>query len=307
MKMNRTVGVLLGVLLMVTGVANGQTPMLTKPSVTVEATPALWKVKGAKGTVYLFGTVHVMKKDVQWETAKVKDALDGSGTLWLEIADTGADAQAKLMPVVRSLGMDAAHPLSTKISKEDVATLDATMKTMGASEAAVEPMQPWLVYMTLAILPTVQAGYDPTSGVDHMLQVEATTAKKPIRGFETGEEQMHVLADMPQDQQVAMLHLELSELPDGVKKTNEMVAAWEKGDVEKIARMENDDEKEKIPQLYQRLLVDRNVAIAHTISGILKDPASGTVFVAIGAAHLAGPDSIQKLLEKDGFVAERVE
>lgn len=293
-------------LLMVVGVA-GARSTVAQGTAEVEVTPALWKVKGAKGTVYLFGTVHVMKKDVHWETAKIKEALDSSGTLWLEIADTGTDAMAQLRPVVMSLGMDAAHPLSTKISKDDVGKLDAAMKTMGASEAALEPMQPWLVFMTLSILPTVQAGYDPTSGIDHMLQVEATAAKKPIKGFETGEQQMHVLADMPQEQQVAMLHQELAELPEGVKKTNEMVAAWEHGDVEKIAAMENDEERAKNPALYQRLLVNRNIAISGTIAGMLKDPATGTVFVAIGAAHLAGPDSIQKMLEKDGYVAERVE
>ncbi len=274
----------------------------------VVANPAMWKVKGVHGTVYLFGTVHVMKPDVHWETPKVKAAFDASSMLWLEIADTGEAAQKAMQPLVLSLGLDAQHPLSTKISKEDVAALDTAFKGMGAAgEAQVEPMQPWLVYLTLSILPAVQAGYDPASGIDHVLQVEAEAAHKPVKGFETAEEQLHFIADFPQAQQVALLHETLQELPKSVQKTNAMVTDWEQGNVDKIAAMENGEIKAKHPELYQKLLVSRNEKIADTIAGMLKDPATGTVFVAVGAAHLAGPDGLQKMLEKKGFVAVREE
>jgi uncharacterized protein YbaP (TraB family) len=274
---------------------------------TVQATPALWKMKGEKGTVYLFGTVHVMKKEIHWETAKIADALKSSGTLWLEIDDTTDAGMAKLRPTIMQIGLDQAHPLSTKLTKEDLAALGAAMAKMGATEAQVEPMQPWLVYLTLSVLPIVQAGYDPASGIDRVLQAEAVAAGKPVKGFETAEQQLHFMADFPQTDQVAMLHEELSELPDAVEKTNEMVVDWEKGDVEKIAAMENDDMMKKEPALYKKLLVDRNAAIAGTIAGMLKDPSTGTVFVAVGAAHLAGPDSILKMLSVKGFPAERVQ
>jgi len=274
----------------------------------VQATPAMWKVKGVHGTVYLFGSVHVMKPGVHWETPKVEAAFTQSGVLYTEIADAGEDAMKAMQPLVLSLGMDAEHPLSTKISKEDAAALDAALKKMGApGESAVDGMQPWLVYLSLSILPAVQAGYDPASGIDMVLQKEAKAAGKPVKGFETGEEQLHYIADFPQAEQVALLHETLEELPSSVEKTNEMVVDWEQGKVEKIAGMENDDLKAKHPDLYAKLLVSRNEKMADTIAGMLKDPAGGTVFVAVGAAHLAGPDSIQKMLEKSGFAAVREE
>jgi uncharacterized protein YbaP (TraB family) len=292
--------------------AQGEPPkvetMAPAASAGTEATPAMWVVKKGPTTVYLFGTVHVMKKDVHWETAKFEAAFKASPTLYLEIADIGPEAQAAMRPMIMKMGMDADHPLSEKISKEDVALLDTEMKSLGApGETVVDKMQPWLVYLTLSVLPAMQAGYDPASGIDPALQKMATAAGKKIDGFETAEEQVHYLADFPQAEQVALLHEELEDLPKSVDKTNEMVADWEHGDVAKIAAMENDDLKAKHPELYQKLLVDRNVAIARKVEGILKDPASGTVFVAIGAAHLAGPDSIQKMLEKDGFESERVD
>ncbi len=274
----------------------------------VKAQPAMWKVQGTHGTVYLFGSVHVLKPNVHWETDKVAGAFKKSGTAYFEIADIGADAQKAMMPMIQQLGLDPQHPLSTKISKDDVAKLDSSLKAMGAEgEAGFEPMQPWLVYLTLSVLPAVKAGYDPTSGVDVMLQKEAATQGKTVKGFETAEEQMHYLADFPQKQQVELLHEALDELPTSVEKLNETVTDWEKGDVEKITALEDGEMKSKHPDLYQKLLVDRNAKISATLAGLLKDPGTGTVFVTVGAAHLAGPDSIIAMLEKQGFSATREE
>ncbi len=297
----------------IAGAARGQGELLKvetmgPPSDGFDATPALWKVQGVRGTVYLFGTVHVMKKDVRWETPIIAAALKSSGTLWLEISDVSDAAMKAMQPLILRLGVDVAHPLSTKLTKEDVAALDTAVKGMGyPGEAAVEPLQPWVVYLLLSALPLQAAGYEATSGIDRALQTEAAAAGKPVKGFETTEEQLHSLSDLPQADQVEMLHEELKDLPNGVRKTHEMVDDWERGDMEKIAAMEDDEMRQKEPGLYAKLLVNRNLRIADKLANILKDPATGTVFAAIGAAHLAGPDSVLKMLEKQGFVAARVQ
>ncbi len=302
------------VLAAVTGFAQTPAPAKDTPAApaasaaTIEAVPALWKVKGAHGTVYLFGSVHVMKPNVHWETAKVKDALTGSDTLYLEIAGMDDDSIKAAQPEIMTLGVDQAHPLSTKISKEDVTLLDEAVKSMGIpGEQAMEPMQPWLAYLTISVVPMVKAGYDPKSGIDKLLETEAKGENKPVKGFETMSEQMHYFADMPQPMQVELLHQSLVDMPKSVAEIDNMVADWSKGDVDGISKIENDEMKTKSPELYQKLLVDRNKRFADTLAGVLKDPATGTVFVTIGAAHLAGPDSVQKMLETKGYSAERVE
>lgn len=273
-----------------------------------EATPAMWKVKGVHGTVYLFGTVHVMRPEVHWETAKVKEALKGSDTLYLEIEDVGEAAMQKMQPLIMEIGVDAAHPLSTKISKEDVALLDAAAKSLGAPGAdAFEPMKPWLVDATLEMLPAMKAGFDPKMGVDATLQAEAKAQGKPIKGFETAEGQMKVLAGFTDAEQVAMLHDTLVDMPKAADKLNEMLADWTTGDVEKIAALDDADMRVKHPAMYEKVLVKRNVGFADAIGGLLKDPATGTVFAAVGAGHLAGPDSVIKDIEKMGYKVERVE
>jgi uncharacterized protein YbaP (TraB family) len=281
---------------------------VSSPAVATVATPAMWQVKGAHGTVYLFGSVHVMKKGVDWETAKVKAALKSSDVLYLEVADLDPEGIKAMQPMILQMGMDVEHPLSTKISKADVDLLDAAVKKLGGpGEATFEPFQPWLAYLTLSVLPSVQAGYEPDSGIDQKLLAEAKAEGKPVKGFETAEEQLHFLADFPQAEQVQLLHQTLVDLPKSGSEMDEMVADWTKGDVEKIGSLENDEMKTKYPALYAKLLVKRNEHFADVLAGVLKDPATGTVFVAIGAAHLAGPDSVVKMLAAKGFVATRVE
>jgi uncharacterized protein YbaP (TraB family) len=271
---------------------------------TIVANPAIWRVKGAHGTVYLFGSIHVMKPNVAWENEKVKAALEASDVLYLEVADL--DDQAAAAPLAMQFGIDSEHPLSTKISKDDVALLDAAAKSAGLpGEAMFEPMRPWLVSMTLSVLPMLKAGYQPTSGIDMKLLAESKKDQRPVKGFETMTDQIHMVADVPEEEQAKMLHKDLVELDQSTAQTNEMVAAWEHGDVEKIGKINNEELATKYPDEYKRIVVERNQKWVATLEGLLKDPAAGTAFVAVGAAHLAGPDSVIKLLEKDGWKVER--
>lgn len=267
------------------------------------ASPALWKVQGPHETIYLFGTVHVLRPDVQWQTKKFSEAFSKSDALYLEVAKL--DDMAAVQPLIMQLGMDAQHPLSTKITAQDNAALDKAVKAMGMpGEQMMEPMQPWMAYLTLSVLPMVKAGYSPTAGVDVTLAKMAKDQGKPVMGFETMDQQLHYLADLPQAQQVTLLHDELADLPDGVSQMNQVVSAWEKGDVETIAKYENQSFS-KSPELFKRLVVERNSRFADELATLLASEKPGTVFVAIGAAHLAGPDSVQKDLEAKGYKVTR--
>jgi uncharacterized protein len=279
-------------------------PPAAQASAKQTATPAMWRVKGVHGTVYLFGSVHVMKPEVEWQAGKVKAAFDASDLLYLEIANL--DDMAAAQPLLMQYGLDPEHPLSSKLSQEDVAALDSAVKAIGMpGESMIEPMRPWLVSMTLSVLPMVKAGYSPNSGIDMLLLSQTKQGKKKVKGFETLEDQVHLMADVPEAEQISMLHKDLAELEKSTAQMNELVAAWEKGDVEKIGAIDNEELATKYPAVYKRMVVDRNTHWADTLNGVLKDPKTGTVFVAVGAAHLAGPDSVIKMLEKDGWKVER--
>jgi hypothetical protein len=264
-----------------------------------QAEPALWVVKGPHATVYLFGSVHALKKDEPWRSAKIDAAIQQSGSLWLEIPNV-EDTKA-LQPLVLQLGLDQEHPLSTKLTKDQLALLDKIAKSVNipGGETALEPLKPWLAAVMVSVAPMMQAGFDVHSGVEEVLQPEFDKANKPVKGFETAEQQLHFFADLPEKEQLDFLNSELSDFDQSADKFKRTIAAWYAGDETALDQLFSADFRDKYPNLYQILIVKRNQDFASQIDGLLK--GNGTVFVAIGAGHLVGRDGVPAMLEKMGY------
>lgn len=265
------------------------------------AEPALWKAQGPRATVYLFGTVHVLKPDTVWRSPKIDAAFQASRSLTEEVVD--ADDPAAAQPLIQKYGSDPAHPLSSKLDAAGRAKLAAVIAPYGLTPAQLEPLRPWLASLTLSILPLARAGYDPKSGVDVKLKALAAEQHKPLEGFETLAQQIHFFADLPQALETDYLLDTLDEASKGTRELDDLVAAWSAGDVDRIGALLNADMREKYPELYRILLVQRNAAFARQIETLLK--GEGTYFVAVGAAHLAGGDSVLADLARDGVKVER--
>jgi hypothetical protein len=269
-------------------------------SLPASAEPALWKVQGPHATVYLFGTVHVLKSTTQWRSPKIQAAFDAAGTLWEEVpdADNAAGAQALIM----QYGVDPAHPLSSQLDAAGKAKLTAFETTYGLPDDGIEMLRPWLAAVTFSTLPVMKAGYDPKSGVDLTLKSMADAAHKPVLGFETLDQQMHFFADLPQQQQIDFLLATLDDADGATAQLSRMVDAWSAGDVAALGTLVNGD-LNRYPALYNVLVVQRNRAFAKRIEQLLR--GNGVTFVAIGGGHLSGPDSVQVDLAKDGIQAVR--
>jgi uncharacterized protein YbaP (TraB family) len=260
-------------------------------------------LKDADTTIYLFGTVHLLPHDTDWHFAELDQALDDSQMLYVEIVD---DDQANMTALVLRYGIDAAHPLSSRLTEFDRGRLDRAARLAGVpgGVAALDVMRPWLAALTLTVAPLTKAGLDPAEGVDRQLRAAMEKAGKPVHGLETAEQQIRFLADMPQAMQLAMLRSTLRDTDRASVDLKAIIEAWKGGDEAALARLENDLMRREEPQLYQRLLVERNATWARRITGMLQRP--GTVFIAVGAAHLAGPDSVQAQLARDGISAKRL-
>jgi uncharacterized protein YbaP (TraB family) len=272
-------------------------------STPVLADPALWVAKSPTATVYLFGTVHVLPDGATWHYPALDAALAASGKLYVEEDD---DSQLTMQMLVLKYGMDLQHPLSHKLDAADQARLAAAAEAAGVvgGAATLNAMQPWLAALTISVAPIVKAGYDPKSGADKQLERAFTAAGKPVGAFETAEEQMKFFADLSPVLQLDLLRNALDDYGKGPAQIKALVRDWQTGDVAAIAAVVNGGMREHYPDLYNVLLVDRNRDWAEQIEGLLRQ--GGTVFVAVGAGHLAGPDSVQKQLAKLGVETERV-
>jgi uncharacterized protein YbaP (TraB family) len=272
-------------------------------SAPVLAEPALWVAKSPTATVYLFGTVHVLPAGAKWRYPVLDKALAASGKLYVEEDD---DSPLTMQMLVLEDGMDLQHPLSEKLDAADQARLAAAAEAAGVvgGAATLNAMQPWLAALTISVAPIVRAGYDPKSGADKQLERDFAAAGKPVGAFETAEEQMKFFADLSPVLQLDLLRNALDDYAKGPAQIKVLVRDWRTGDVAAIAVVVNGGMREHYPDLYNVLLVDRNRDWAEQIEGLLKQ--RGTVFVAVGAGHLAGPDSVQRQLAKLGIGTERV-
>nr|WP_314529490.1 TraB/GumN family protein [uncultured Brevundimonas sp.] len=265
--------------------------------------PALWVVKDADSTLYLFGSVHVLRPTTGWASPRVQAAFDSASDIWFEISNP--DDQAALMPLIQQRGLSLDTSLSSRLTPDENVRLDEAAKAMGASAAQLQPMRPWLAALSLSVAPLVKAGYDPKSGVELVLKARAEAAGKPIHGFETLDKQIGILADLPDDVQMAFLRETLKDYENATIKLDEMVSAWARGDVDALDRVMVEEMKDASPALYQALLVNRNTDWADQIQTLLQ--GSGTAFIAVGAGHLAGDDSVQAILARRGVTVEAVD
>jgi len=278
----------------VMALAMGASPALAEPS--------LWVIKDKDSTIYLFGTVHVLRPETQWRTPKIAKAFEAADDVVMEIEqpEKPADTQALML----KYGIDRTTPLSTKLKPETYAKLQAAGQGMGFPPQALDVMRPWLAALTVSLTPLIKAGYDPESGVEKLLSAQAKAAGKPISAFETMEQQVKFFADMTPAQETQLLESTLDEVDDGPAKIDALVNAWASGDQAELKRQMVDEMQGDYPELYKLLLVDRNKDWAQQLK--TKLAGSGVSFVAVGAGHLTGPDSVQAQLQKLGIKTEMV-
>ena len=279
-------------------------PLLTPaPAQAQEAAPALWVVRDADSTIYLFGTVHVLKPDTAWASTRVDQAFDSAQQVWFEVANP--DDTAAVMPLIQQYGLSMDRPLSSLLTAEEIAHLDVAARAIGASAAQLDPLRPWFAGLTLSMAPLTKAGYDPASGVELTLLARAKAAGKEVGALETLEQQVRMLAEMPEDMQLSFLRSTLQDYDRAAEMLDGMVAAWRTGDTEALDAVMVEEMARDYPELYRIMLTDRNADWAEQIEEHLK--GSGVTFIAVGAGHLVGDSSVQTFLAQKGITATRVE
>lgn len=270
---------------------------------TAAAEPALWIARQGDATIYLFGTVHLLKPDADWRVQKIKTAFDSSSTLWLELDDAAKGGLDEKL--LWKYGKDPAHPLSTKLTPAERQKLRDAANKAGIPPVVFESLRPWLAALQLGKAPMVQAGYNPDMGVDRQLLGDAKAGNKPVKGLETTEQQMRFFADLPPKDELALLTQTLDHGLEGAALLDQLAGAWLAGDVTALdALLKQEDMAVSDTRLRKLLLGDRNRAWAARLGQLAKD--GGTHFVAVGAAHLTGADSLQNYLRQQGFTIERL-
>ncbi|MDO1559074.1 TraB/GumN family protein [Brevundimonas sp. 2R-24] len=263
--------------------------------------PALFIVRDHDSTIYLMGTVHLMRPGDDWARPEIRQAFDASSELWLEI--TNVDDQAAAAPLIQQYGLSPQTPLSSRLSAEENARLAQVAGELGLTPQALEPMRPWLAGLLLTNLSLQKVGFDPSQGIDMVVRGWAREADKPVRGLEQMEDQIRLFAEMPEEAQLGFLRQSMDNAEEGVALLDRMADAWRRGDHETLDSAALAEMRRDEPAFYAAMFTARNANWVNQIQEMLS--GSGTSFIAVGAGHLAGPDSVQAMLEQRGVTVER--
>jgi uncharacterized protein YbaP (TraB family) len=274
-------------------------PVKAAPAVT-DVDPALWVIKDEDTTIYLFGSIHVLKPGLGWFDDGVKTAFDSSDQLVLELVDLPA---AETQALFGKLAMDQqGKTLRSKMNDADRAVYDAAMGNLGIPAPSLDPFEPWAAGIAMSLMAMQKAGFDPNSGVEKQLTAAAKVSNKPIAGLETAEFQLGIFDTLPEADQIAFLVETAKMIDDTNSMMDKMVNMWGSADTESLAQLMNEGMTSRT--LYDALLTNRNANWAKWISAQMKKP--GVTFMAVGAGHLAGSTSVQALLPAYGLTATRV-
>jgi uncharacterized protein len=267
----------------------------------VDADPALWVVRDDDTTVYLFGTVHILRPGITWFDEAVKQAFDKSDTLVLEIIDP---SEKEAERGINTYAVDrSGKSLRSKLNPEQKKSYDAALKKLGAPVTALNNYKPWFGSVKIEMDDLIARGYNLNSGVEVALTEAAIEANKRVDSLETFSGQLRIFNSISEKSQIDLLMDTVKTVSQETTEMDQLVDLWAKSDPEGLAKVMNEGLPEG--ELRTALLTKRNANWAAWISQRMAKP--GIVFVAVGAGHLSGADSVQQQLKSYKVEAKRIE
>lgn len=261
-----------------------------------------------KGSVYLFGSVHLMKKNAYPLNPKIIAAFAASENLVLEV-NIGAIPPEVLQQEFRQRGIYSdGSTLSKALSADTLETARAVLQNRGLKLDNYESLKPWLFEQTLINQEMLLYGFDPESGIDSYFDQRARAQGKSILQLETLEQQLALLSGTPLPVQEASLRYTLEALKQRLvqQQLNDLVVDWMQGDVDDLYdyMMEPLKEYPELEPFLAALFDERNELMSRKIAQWMDE--GGDYFVIVGAGHLGGANGVVNLLRSRGYKLQQL-
>ena len=255
----------------------------------VEARPAMWRVSDGDTTIYLLGSIHLLPANVRWRTPTVERAIAESDTLVLE---SSPDEQVDFRAIATGVGL---KPAADRVSPGKRPVLDAMIVRSGASRETLDSYKDWALATTLAAGDAIANDADTRNGVEAQLWSAFASAGKTRLAFYRAKDQLAQLDNLPESDQRKML----GNILEGKENYGETLKAWTTGDMASL------EKTAECTPLEGKLVGQPNVYWSRWIAARMKQP--GTLLVAVGLGHMAGPYALPKMLAARGLKVERIE
>ncbi len=253
---------------------------------------------------HLVGTIHVRKQGDPGLSGGLLNAFEKSDVLFLEI---NPDEMARSGNLVRALNAHAVLPnnqkLSATIPPELFLTLSRRLGSLGLDIRVLEVYQPWFVSVTATTALILREGFRPEYGLDTTLAGQARALNKMIGGLETLDEQFSAFSRAPIEEQIRDLEALVREWETIPLELNGLREAYERRDTARLLDRLAEASAEE-PEQLRRLIEERNPRMTEAIIQASKN--GDKLFIAVGAMHVIGPNSIPVMLVERGWKVSEV-
>jgi uncharacterized protein len=258
---------------------------------TAHAQSPVWAIHGARNTVYLAESVHLLKAEHSALPPQFEPAYAAARIIVMEVDLSHLDA-AQTQSWMLAHGMLSGATLQQVVGEPLYRRVADEAQGLGLPLESLQQLKPWAVALMLADLEYVKLGYDPELGVERQIERRAQHDGKEIRGLETLDAELGELAGLPASEQSRFLELTVADLRDAQSETDELLEAWRRGRTEQLAKLLS-GEYQSFPELYRALITDRNSQWLPQIEGYLRDDRD--YLVIVGALHLVGQGGLLDL------------
>jgi uncharacterized protein YbaP (TraB family) len=263
---------------------------------------SLWELHGKHNTVYLLGSIHVLRPGDYPLAAPIMAAYAQAGALVMEVDLGDLDLREVQKDMLQAAQLPDGKTLADVLGPERYARAQDLARDLGVDLAPFDRFAPWFVAEVISQQQLTALGFQADSGVEMFFLGKARADGKSVGGLETAQDQIALFHTMPLELQADYLVSSLEEGRDLPKQVDQMVAAWQHGDTRwftaEFTREFGDE-----PKLYDSVLVARNRKWVPKIEALLGERKD--YLVIVGAGHLVGRGSVIDLLRRDGIAASQ--
>lgn len=258
----------------------------------------IWKISDADSTVYLAGSIHLLREQDLPLPAAFDQVYAAAEELVFEIDMARMLRPEGVQEMASAARLPDGQSLVDRLGEDTVARLRDYLESRDLPRSLFDRMTPSMALLTLGSLEAMRLGGRAELGLESIYFQKSVADGKPSRGLETITYQI-TLFDRFEDAQIASwIHKTLDELENSAALFESLLVAWRQGDAETMAQRLSEDAAMP-PELRRVLLDERN---RNWIPEILKALATERdVLFLVGAGHLAGEGSVIDLLRKEGL------
>lgn len=267
------------------------------------AQTSLWKITHAGKTLYIGGTVHLLRAGDYPLPEAFELAFAEADRLVFETDMGGLDSPEYVAAMKKRLMFPPGEHLRNLLRRDSYRALKKYAAARDVPMALFDAMRPPMVVLTIMTMELQRIGVD-RPGVDLHFFRQAEQKSIPVSWFERVEEQVQILAAMGSDDPDKMVMQSLDETGEYGTIMTMMLKAWRTGDAGTLERFGKKYLMYESPEDYRRLVVDRNIRWMRTIKKMVE--SRETELILVGTLHLVGPEGLIARLKRLGYGVEQL-